>query len=71
MQATVQSFDESERTGRLLLDDGRELAFGAKAFETSTLRKLRSGQRVRVRVDGTGAVVALSLATLPLGRRTP
>lgn len=71
MQATVRTFDESARTGALLLDDGRELAFGAKAFEGSTLRRLRSGQRVRVRLDQDGTVVALSLATLPLGRRTP
>jgi cold shock CspA family protein len=69
MQATVRTFDESSGAGTLLLDDGRELSFSPAALNGSALRRLRSGQRVRVRLDSEGSVVALTLATLPLGRR--
>jgi cold shock CspA family protein len=69
MQATVHTFDELTRAGTVLLDDGRELSFPGAALTASALRRLRSGQRVRLRLDGDGAVVALTLATLPLGRR--
>ena len=68
VQATVRRFDETTSSGTVLLDDGSELPFGAGAFQHSTLRRLRSGQRVRIRVEG-GEVVALALATLPLSRR--
>ena len=68
VQATVRGFDEATGKGSVLLDDGTELPFAGSAFERSTLRRLRSGQRVRIRVED-GAVVALSLATLPLSRR--
>ena len=54
MQATVSFFDETTRSGRVLLDDGRELPFAAAALEGSGLRLLRAGQRVRLDVsDGT------------------
>jgi hypothetical protein len=55
-------------SGRVLLDDGTPLDFGADAFAVSGLRLLRSGQRVRLRVAGDGTeqrVTALTVATLP------
>ena len=64
----MRSFDASTGSGAVLLDDGHELPFAASAFASSTLRGLRSGQRVRIRVEA-GRIVAMSLATLPLPRR--
>jgi 2-phospho-L-lactate/phosphoenolpyruvate guanylyltransferase len=55
MQATVHRFDAGTSAGSLLLDDGTELAFDARAFETSGLRLLRLGQRLTIEVDGEGA----------------
>ena len=49
----------------MLLDDGSVLEFGARAFDASGLRLLRLGQRVRLEVDGAGAVTFLTIATLP------
>lgn len=65
MQATCATFSPETRSGTVLLDDGSELAFTASAFDGSGLRLLRSGQRVRILIDG-GAVVALTLVTFPL-----
>lgn len=65
MQATVRSFDSHSRTGDVLLDDGRVLAFPARAFDASGLRLLRLGQRVRLRLDPEGAVTFITIATLP------
>jgi 2-phospho-L-lactate guanylyltransferase len=68
-QATVSAFSEETRSGTVLLDDGTEIPFDGKAFEVSGLRKLRVGQRVRVRLAGEGAglrVARLTLATFPL-----
>jgi 2-phospho-L-lactate guanylyltransferase len=51
-----------------LLDDGRELAFDAAAFDAGGMRLARFGQRVRIRVDGGSSdqrVTALTLATFP------
>jgi len=53
----------------VLLDDGSELGFDAAAFAGSELRRLRSGQRVRLRLDAGGTVTALTIATLPLQGR--
>lgn len=50
MQATVHTFDPTERTGSVLLDDGLELPFSADAFDASGLRLLRSGQRLTIDV---------------------
>ncbi|HEY7660484.1 MAG TPA: hypothetical protein VIC58_07765 [Actinomycetota bacterium] len=47
MQGTVKHFDEGERTGSLLLDDGAEVAIDATSLEGSGVRLLRLGQRVR------------------------
>jgi 2-phospho-L-lactate guanylyltransferase len=65
VQATVRSFDAHTRTGDLLLDDGRLLDFPARAFDASGLRRLRLGQRVRLRLDDAGGVEFLTIATLP------
>lgn len=66
VQATVRSFDATTGAGTVLFDDGLELPYDEAAFDTSGLRLLRIGQRVRVRLDGDGRqVVALTLATFP------
>jgi cold shock CspA family protein len=66
MQATVSGFDVATRSGRVLTDDGAELAFSSDAFDASGLRLLRPGQRVRVSVAGTPSVVeTLQILTLP------
>ncbi|RKN49374.1 cold-shock protein [Micromonospora endolithica] len=64
MQGTVASFDATTRGGVLLLDDGTELAFGARAFDASGLRLLRLGQRLRVDTDPDGEVVRVTLPTM-------
>ena len=48
MQGTVASYDAATRSGVLLLDDGTEMRFPARAFDASGLRLLRLGQRVRI-----------------------
>jgi 2-phospho-L-lactate guanylyltransferase len=65
VQATVRSFDPRTRSGEVLLDDGSALPFPARAFDRSGLRLLRIGQRVRLRLDPTGRVEFLTIATLP------
>ncbi|MFV2111563.1 cold-shock protein [Micromonospora sp. LOL_025] len=64
MQGTVATYDAATRSGTLLLDDGTELAFPARAFDASGLRLLRLGQRLRVETDVTGAVVRVTLPTM-------
>jgi hypothetical protein len=66
VQATVADFDADARAGRVLLDDGTFAMFGPDAFGASGLRRLRSGQRLRVRLSPDGTVAALGLPTLPL-----
>ncbi|GID25699.1 cold-shock protein [Paractinoplanes brasiliensis] len=56
MQGTIATFDPASRSGTLLLDDGREITFGAAAFDASGLRKLRLGQRVDIEADHDGSV---------------
>ncbi|MEV6690592.1 cold-shock protein [Micromonospora sp. NPDC051196] len=65
MQGTVATFDAATRSGLLLLDDGTELPFPARAFDASGLRLLRLGQRVRVETDADGGVVRVTLPTMP------
>jgi 2-phospho-L-lactate/phosphoenolpyruvate guanylyltransferase len=65
MQGTVATYDATTRSGVLLLDDGTELAFPARAFDASGLRLLRLGQRVRIDTDATGGVVRVTLPTMP------
>lgn len=66
VQATVRSFDPRTRTGDVLTDDGRAIAFPARAFDGSGLRLLRLGQRVRLELDDDGAIARLTIVTLPL-----
>jgi hypothetical protein len=66
VQATVRSFAPDTRAGTVLLDDGQELPYRPGAVDPA-VRLLRFGQRVRVRVVGSGAqrrVAHLTLATL-------
>ena len=67
VQATVRSYDATSRSGSVLLDDGTELPYDAQALRGSGVRLLRSGQRVRVELVGSGAelrVEFLTIATL-------
>ncbi len=67
MQATVSAYDAGTRSGRVLLDDGVELAFPAEALVGTGLRLLRPGQRVRLTTTGEGAaltVTSLQILTL-------
>jgi len=64
-QGTIRDFDPDTSTGRLLLDEGTELAFDAAAFRAGGLRVLRSGQRVRFDRDDTGTITRVTLLTLP------
>jgi 2-phospho-L-lactate guanylyltransferase len=65
VQATVRHFDPRTRSGDVLLDDGSSLEFPASAFDASGLRLLRLGQRVRLETDGDGAVLRLTIMSLP------
>ncbi|HEY0451379.1 hypothetical protein [Actinophytocola sp.] len=65
LQATVATFSPERHAGTVLLDDGTQLSFDARAFAGSGLRLLRLGQRVVLRVVG-GQVVALTHSCLPL-----
>jgi len=62
-QGTVASFDPAERSGTVLLDDGRQFAFAAAAFDASGLRLLRLGQRVRLEWQDE-RITALTLITM-------
>jgi 2-phospho-L-lactate guanylyltransferase len=53
VQGTVSAYDASTRSGRVLLDDGKELGFEGPALEGTGLLLLRPGQRVRLGTDGT------------------
>lgn len=50
MQGSVHRFDDETGAGSVLLNDGREIAFGAEVFAASGLRHLRPGQRVSVQI---------------------
>jgi 2-phospho-L-lactate guanylyltransferase len=66
VQATVRGFDPGSGSGTVFLDDGSVCEFGPEVFAASGLRLLRRGQRVAVRRGPSGAITALTLATLPL-----
>jgi len=66
MQATVREFDAADGSGSVFLDDGTVCRFGPDVFAASGLRLLRRGQRVAIRCGPSGAITALTLATLPL-----
>ena len=68
MQATVRSYDSGDKSGSVLLDDGTEIRYDGQALVGSHVRFLRSGQRVRVELAGSGSDVRvqfLTIATLP------
>ncbi|HEX3898908.1 MAG TPA: hypothetical protein VHW74_07020 [Mycobacteriales bacterium] len=65
VQATVRVYDETTRSGDVLLDDGTAIEFDATAFDLSGLRLLRFGQRVRLDLDDAGRVRSLTIATFP------
>jgi 2-phospho-L-lactate guanylyltransferase len=67
VQGTVATFDAESHSGTLLLDDGRELAFPADAFDRSGLRLLRLGQRVVIHTDSAGTVEQLRLPGIAPG----
>lgn len=67
MQATVHRFDPETQSGSVLRDDGVELPFGADAFATSGLRRLRVGQRLTVEVTDA-RVSALHIVGVGGGR---
>ena len=71
MQATVRGYDPGTRSGTVFTDDGTVLGFGAAALRGSGLRLLRPGQRVRIRRDAAGGVIALTLVTFPLPAAEP
>jgi len=52
VQGTVATYDAENRSGSVLLDDGTRLAFAGTALEGTGLRLLRSGQRVRLELEG-------------------
>lgn len=64
MQATSYTYDPETRSGSVLLDDGTPLPFDAAAFDAGGLRLLRSGQRVRIEVEGAGAERRVTFVTL-------
>jgi cold shock CspA family protein len=61
MQGTIATYDPRTHAGTLLLDDGREVAFPAEAFERSGLRLLRLGQRVTIDSAADGTVLRVSM----------
>jgi cold shock CspA family protein len=63
MQGTVAEFDAAARSGVVLLDDGRRVAFDGEAFAAGGLRGLRFGQRVRLECAGE-RVVRVTIHTL-------
>ncbi|MEP6759954.1 MAG: hypothetical protein ABJA93_01130 [Sporichthyaceae bacterium] len=74
MQATVRNYDAATRSGSVLLDDGTELPYDGHALTGSSVRFLRSGQRVRIEVAGSGRdarVGFLTIATLSDRRSQP
>lgn len=64
MQATAYTYDPATRSGSVLLDDGTPVSFEAPAFDAGGLRLLRSGQRVRIEVEGSGGDLRITLVTL-------
>jgi len=68
LAATVRDHHAETRSGTLLLDDGTLRSYAAEAFDAGGLRLLRSGQRVRIRLDDgePATVVAITLATFDL-----
>jgi cold shock CspA family protein len=65
-QGTIKDFDEEGRTGVLLTDDRAEVVIDADSFDTSGIRTLRIGQRVKFKTeerDGTTVARSLRIVT--------
>jgi 2-phospho-L-lactate guanylyltransferase len=74
VQATLHRFDAATRSGTVVTDDGLLVPFDAEAFSGSRLRHIRTGQRLTVVVEGSGAearIVAMSLGTVGLPPARP
>jgi 2-phospho-L-lactate guanylyltransferase len=63
-QATVLTFDVTTEAGTVVMDDGSVRPFSTAAFALGGLRLLRPGQRVRLDLDESGGVRALTIATM-------
>jgi hypothetical protein len=69
LTATARDHDAVTRSGSVLLDDGTALSYDSSAFDAGGLRLLRSGQRVRLRLDvphPQGHITAITLASFDL-----
>jgi 2-phospho-L-lactate guanylyltransferase len=64
MQATVSAFDDTTRSGTVLLDDGRQLPFSGEALQGTGLRFLRPGQRVSLDLDHGLQIHRVQILTL-------
>jgi len=53
MQANVHRYHDENRSGSVLLDDGREIPFDGDVVASSGLRLLRPGQRVSIEMSET------------------
>jgi len=53
-QGTIKTYDESSRSGVILDDQKRELAFDNDSFRHSGVRLFRIGQRVKYQLVGPG-----------------
>jgi hypothetical protein len=60
MQATVRDWDPV-LGGSAFLDDGTVVRLPPECLQGSAFRFLRLGQRVQLRLDGSGLVAAVSL----------
>jgi cold shock CspA family protein len=69
LTATVRDHDATTGAGSVLLDDGTPLTYDGAAFAAGGLRLLRSGQRVRLRLDAElpqGRITVITLVTFAL-----
>jgi cold shock CspA family protein len=61
-QGTLKDWDDTTKTGSLLMEDRTEVAIDATSIEGSNIRTLRLGQRVRFDLtEGEGGPIARSL----------
>ena len=66
-QGTIKEFDDANRTGSLLLDDGTEIGIDASSVEGAGIITLRIGQRVRFDVaEESGRKLARTLRLVTL-----
>ena len=66
-QGTIKTYNETSRSGVIMDDQKRELAFDAESFRHSGVRLFRIGQRVKYQLVGhaeRAQVRDLTLVTL-------